>query len=91
MYRGPLAHSQYYCSTEVWKDKMGSPMSNPWEPNVVLRHCGKDESVIAREHLQNHGELSHINEENPWCSCEWGFAQPTPLAELRNNPACRLE
>eukprot|EP00756_Hemistasia_phaeocysticola_P001511 Hpha_TRINITY_DN11063_c0_g2::TRINITY_DN11063_c0_g2_i1::g.92856::m.92856/K20784/XEG113; arabinosyltransferase len=76
-----LRYHTFYCFTEAWDD-MGRPMGNPWEPQVVLRHCGKDESVMWREGRITPGKMSYIGKADPpKCSCEWGFAQPVPLGQ----------
>ena len=84
-----LLGDQYYCFTEAWRD-MGSPMSGggmePYEPQVVKRHCGHMENDFRQMGKVHPGVVEHINKLKPECSCEWGFGQPRPLAEIANDP-----
>jgi arabinosyltransferase len=87
-----LSGDQYYCFTESWRD-MGSPKSGgdePYEPQVVKRHCGEMEPEFRARGNVHPGTVEHILKQNPTCSCEWGFGAPRPLAEIANDPnVCR--
>jgi len=95
--RGALSHYQYYCFTEPWQ-AAGAPRSGrhpnePYEPQVVKRHCGEMDTAmrfLGKIHL---GVIEHVNKnENPLqCTCEFGFAPPTPLNAVARGPACTHE
>ena len=80
----PLSASQYYCFTELWEDQ-GSPRggrNGPYEPQVVLRHCGMMEDDFKRAGKVHAGVVEHIDKPDGGCSCEWGFGLPRGLAHI---------
>ena len=80
----PLSASQYYCFTELWEDQ-GSPRggrNGPYEPQVVLRHCGMMENDFKRAGKVHAGVVEHIHKPDGGCSCEWGFGLPRGLAQI---------
>ena len=83
-----LAGDQYYCFTELWRE-MGMPRGGgrePYEPQVVQRHCGHAENEFRAMGKVHPGMVEHIDAENPTCSCEWGFGKPRGLAEIARDP-----
>ena len=86
--RGPLTGDQYYCFTELWQDQ-GSPRSGarePYEPQVVKRHCGlMEQDMVARGRVHP-GKIEHINNPGEQCSCEWGFGHPRSLRDIARDP-----
>jgi hypothetical protein len=83
-----LAGDQYYCFTELWRE-MGSPRGGgrePYEPQVVRRHCGHMENEFRAMGKVHPGTVEHIDAKNPTCSCEWGFGKPRGLAEIARDP-----
>lgn len=88
---GPLRGDQYYCFTELWQDQ-GSPRGGgrkgePYEPQVVLRHCGLMEGEMVGAGRVHPGVLEHITNPEEKCSCEWGFGHPRALEHIANDPA----
>lgn len=82
--RHPLTANQYYCFTELWEDQ-GAPRggrNGPYEPQVVLRHCGMMEDDFKRAGKVHAGVVEHIDKPDGGCSCEWGFGSPRGLAEI---------
>ena len=92
--RDALAGDQYYCFTELWRE-MGAPRGGgrePYEPQVVRRHCGHMENEFRAMGKVHPGVVEHIDKENPTCSCEWGFGKPRDLAEIaRDARTCPRE
>ena len=87
-----LTNDQYYCFTEPWH-AMGSPRggrsaSDPYEPQVVTRHCGASEEDMIRSGRVTRGEVTHLGTDDG-CTCEWGFARPKPLTEVSKGEACK--
>jgi len=92
--RDALDGDQYYCFTELWRE-MGAPRGGgrePYEPQVVRRHCGHMENEFRAMGKVHPGVVEHIDKENPTCSCEWGFGKPRDLAEIaRDARTCPRE
>ena len=86
-----LSGDQYYCFTELWRE-MGMPRGGgrePYEPQVVRRHCGHMENEFRAMGKVHPGVVEHIDAVNPTCSCEWGFGKPRPLADIaRDEETC---
>ena len=73
-----LTNDQYYCFTEPWH-AMGSPRggrsaSDPYEPQVVTRHCGASEEDMIRSGRVTRGEVTHLGTDDG-CTCEWGVRE----------------
>ena len=88
--RRALTGDQYYCFTELWRE-MGSPMSGnrrgePYEPQVVKRHCGEMENDFKAKGKVHPGVVEHIDKRPAECSCEWGFGHPRSLREIGRDP-----
>ena len=83
-----LTGDQYYCFTELWREH-GSPMSGarePYEPQVVKRHCGLMENAMVARGRVHPGVVEHITNTEEKCSCEWGFGHPRSLEEMVKDP-----
>ena len=92
-----LSHYQYYCFTEPWiasdAPRSGRHPNEPYEPQVVKRHCGEMDTSMRASGKVHLGLIEHINkEEKPLkCTCEFGFRTPTPLETVASGGACTHE
>jgi arabinosyltransferase len=91
--RSPLSHYQYYCFTEPWLEanapRSGRHKDEPYEPQVVKRHCGEMDSLMRSQGKVHLGVLEHVNKEKPLqCTCEFGFGTPTPMTDVADSGLC---
>jgi hypothetical protein len=75
-----LKSDQYFCFDEAY-DEQGRPRGGmhgeEWEPRVVERHCGVPET--QQRTSATRGVVTEILKNPLTCSCEWAYADPTPL------------
>ena len=94
--QGALSHYQYYCFTEPWSLKratVGRRPNEPYEPQVVKRHCGEMDTSMRRQRKVHFGVIEHINkkeEQNLKC-VQFGFGVPTALETVAKGPMCARE
>ena len=58
----------------------------PYEPQVVKRHCGEMENDFKAKGKVHPGVVEHIDKQPAECSCEWGFGHPRSLREIGRDP-----
>ena len=51
-------------------------VTEPYEPQVVKRHCGLMENDMRGRGRVHPGVVEHIDNAEDKCSCEWGFGHP---------------
>ena len=96
--QGALSHYQYYCFTEPWlasnAPRSGRRPNEPYEPQVVKRHCGEMDTSMRASGKVHLGVIEHINKkegQNLKCTCEFGFGVPTALETVAKGPMCTHE
>jgi len=94
--QGALSHYQYYCFTEPWlasnAPRSGRRPNEPYEPQVVKRHCGEMDTSMRASGKVHLGVIEHINKQEPLkCTCEFGFGVPTALETVAKGPMCTHE